>query len=220
MTKREPITLFYAPQTRATGARVLLEELGLPYQLHVLNMKAGEQRKPDYLAVNPMGKVPAILHGGTLVTEQAAVYLYLADLFAEKGLAPAIDDPDRGTYLRWMVFYGNCFEPALIDRYLQREPASPNETPYSSYDDMLDALEDALKTGPYLLGERMTAADLLWGVALHWTTMFGLVPDRPVFRRYIDLMTARDAYRRVTEEDAALAAEHQAEAERKTGAAA
>lgn len=220
MTKRAPITLFYAPQTRATGARVLLEELGVPYELHVLNMKAGEQRQPDYLAINPMGKVPAILHNGTLVTEQAAVYLYLADLFADKGLAPAIDDPDRGTYLRWMVFYGNCFEPAVIDRYLQREPGSQNETPYSSYDEMLDALEDALKAGPYLLGDRMTAVDLLWGMALHWTTTFGLVSDRPVFRRYIDLMTARDAYRRVTAEDAVLAAEHQTEAERKTGAAA
>lgn len=206
----QPITLFYSPQTRATGARVLLEELGVPYDLHVLNMRIGEQRQPAYLAINPMGKVPAIRHGETLVTEQAAIYLYLADLFPEKGLAPALDDPDRGAYLRWMVFYGNCFEPAVVDHYLKREPADSNNTPYSSYDDMLDTLEGALKKGPYLLGDRMTAADLLWGVALNWTIMFGIVPDRPVFRAYMERISNREVYQRVGAEDAALAEKHQA----------
>lgn len=207
--KTHPITFYYAPATRATGTLVLLEELGAPYDLHVLNMKLGEQRKPDYQAINPMGKVPAIRHGEVLVTEQAAIYLHLADLFAEKGLAPAIGDPQRGAYLRWMVFYGSCFEPAVVDRYLKRPAASQNETPYSSYEDVLDVLEKALLPGPYLLGERLTAADLLWGGALHWTTMFGIVPDRPVFRAYIDRITSRDVYRRVTARDHALAAEHE-----------
>ncbi|MBC7147837.1 MAG: glutathione S-transferase family protein [Rhizobium sp.] len=219
MTK-EPITLYYSPQTRATGARFLLEQLKAPYQLHVLNMKAGEQRKPAYLAINPLGKVPAIRHGKAFVTEQAAIYLYLADLFPEAGLAPALDDPDRGAYLRWLVFYGNCFEPAVIDRYLKREPASPNDTPYSNFDDMLAAIEDALKPGPYLLGDRMSAADLLWGTALHWTTMFGIVPERPVFRDYIARMTALESFRKVAEEDAELAARHQAEVDAMTGNAA
>ena len=105
MTDDDQITLFYSPQSRATGTRVLLEELGAPYDLHVLNMKAGEQRKPAYLAINPLGKVPAIRHRGALVTEQVAICIYLADLFPQAGLTPAIDDPRRGPYLRWIAYY-------------------------------------------------------------------------------------------------------------------
>ena len=156
MSKDYQITLYYSPQTRATGARVLLEELKVPYDLHVLNMKTGEQRQPAYLAINPLGKVPAVRVGETLVTEQGAIYLYLADLFPEAGLAPALTDPDRGAYLRWLFIYGSCFEPAVVDRFLKREPGSMNETPYASYESLIDMLEEALKTGPYLLGERFT----------------------------------------------------------------
>src|SRR5665213_1750057 len=105
MTRDREIILYHAPNTRSTGARVLLEELGVPYTLEVLNMTAGEQRRPAYLAINPMGKVPAVRHGDALITEQVAVSLYLADLFPEAGLAPALDDPSRGPYLRWMVYY-------------------------------------------------------------------------------------------------------------------
>ena len=123
MTSKDRITLYYSPQTRATGARVLLEELGAPYDLHVLNMKAGEQRQPAYLAINPLGKVPVIRHGEALVTEQVAIYIHLADLFPEAGLTPALDDPCRGPYLRWIAYYGSSFEPALIDKFMKREPA-------------------------------------------------------------------------------------------------
>jgi glutathione S-transferase len=148
MSKDPRITLFYSPQTRATGARVLLEELKAPYDLHVLNMKTGEQRQPAYLAINPLGKVPAVRVNDTLVTEQGAIYLYLADLFPEAGLAPALTDPDRGAYLRWLFIYGSCFEPAVVDRLMKREPGSMNETPYASYESVIDMLEEALKTGP------------------------------------------------------------------------
>ncbi len=116
------VTLYHSPNTRSTGALILLEELGAPYDLHVLNMKAGEQRQPAYLAVNPMGKVPALKHGDALVTEQVAVYLYLADLFPEAGLAPPIGDPLRGPYLRWMVFY------AASLRAGRRRPRQPSTT--------------------------------------------------------------------------------------------
>ena len=214
MSKDRQITLFYSPQTRATGARVLLEELKVPYHLHVLNMKAGEQRQPAYLAINPLGKVPAVRVGDTLVTEQGAIYLYLADLFAEAGLAPALTDPDRGAYLRWLFIYGSCFEPAVVDRFMKREPGSMNETPYASYESLIDMLEETLKTGPYLLGERFTAADLLWGIALNWTTMFGLVEARPAFQAYMDRINSRASIRKVSAEDAAMVAEHQAVAAR------
>jgi glutathione S-transferase len=206
MPAHRQITLFHAPNTRSTGALILLEELGAQYQLQVLNMKAGEQRGADYLAVNPMGKVPAIRHGDALVTEQVAIFLYLADLYQEAGLAPALDDPLRGPYLRWMVYYGSCFEPALVDRAMKREPAAPSTSPYGDYDTMLKTLTDQLAKGPYLLGERFSAADVLWGTALTWTTMFGLVPDLPVISAYMARVNARPAVARVRAKDAELAA--------------
>lgn len=175
-------------------------------------MKAGEQRQPAYLAINPLGKVPAVRVGDTLVTEQGAIYLYLADLFPETGLAPALTDPDRGAYLRWLFIYGSCFEPAVVDRFMKREPGSMNETPYASYESLIDMLEDTLKTGPYLLGERFTAADLLWGIALNWTTMFGLVEARSAFKAYMERLNSRASIQKVSAEDVAMAAEHEAAA--------
>ncbi|MDB5854243.1 MAG: gstA1 [Herminiimonas sp.] len=200
------VTLFHSPNTRSTGTRILLEELGADYELHVLNMKAGEHRKPAYLAINPMGKVPAILHGDALVTEQPAIFLYLADLYPEAGLAPAIGDPLRGPYLRWMVFYGSCFEPAVVDRAMKREPAPASTAPYGDYDTMLSTLTQQLAKGPYLLGERFTALDVLWGTALRWTVGFKLVPELPEIMAYVERINARPASIQVRESDAELAA--------------
>ncbi|CAN5306571.1 glutathione S-transferase family protein [soil metagenome] len=206
------LTFFHSPNTRSAGARILLEELGAPYTLHALNMKAGEQRGAAYLAVNPMGKVPAILHGDALVTEQVAVFVYLADLFPQAGLAPAIGDPLRGPYLRWMAFYGSCFEPALVDKALKRDAAAPAMLPYGDYDTTVKTVNDQLAKGPYILGDKFTAADVLWGTALQWTTMFKLVPETPDIVAYIERITSRPAAKRVREMDAALTAEHEAAA--------
>jgi glutathione S-transferase len=199
------VTLYHSPNTRSTGVLILLEELGADYDLHVLDMKAGEQRRAEYLAVNPMGKVPALRHGDALVTEQVAVFLYLADLYAEAGLAPPIGDPLRGPYLRWMVFYGSCFEPALVDRALKRDPAPSSTSPYGDYETMLAALGGQLAPGPWMLGQRFSAADVLWGTALRWTTMFKLVPESPLFAEYIARVAARPAAVRARAKDAGLA---------------
>ena len=195
------LTFHHSPHTRSSGVLILLEELGAPYRLNLLNMKAGEQRQPAYLAINPMGKVPALTHGDALVTEQVAVYLYLADLFPQAGLAPAIGDPLRGPYLRWMAFYGSSFEPALVDRSQKHTPP-PSMAPYGDYDTTLKTLTDQLARGTYLLGERFTAADVLWGTALSWTVMFGLVPETPVVKAYIDRVNARPAVVRARAKDA------------------
>jgi glutathione S-transferase len=212
MTKSDRILLYYSPQSRATGARVLLEELGAPYDLHVLNLKAEEQRRPTYLAVNPLGKVPAIKHGDALVTEQIAITIYLADLFPEAGLTPSLDDSMRGPYLRWIAYYGASFEPALIDKFMKREPAPVTQSPYADFESMLGALEAQISKGPYLLGERMTAADILWGIAFSWTMMFGLVPKKDVFVRYAERITSRPAFQRITAADVEMAAQHAAAA--------
>jgi glutathione S-transferase len=206
------VTLYHSPNTRSTGALILLEELGAPYDLRVLNMKAGEQRQPGYLAVNPMGKVPALKHGAALVTEQVAVYLYLADLFPETGLAPAIGDPLRGPYLRWMVFYAASFEPAVVDRFRKVDPGPQAMLPYGDFDTMLATVLAQLAGGPYLLGERFSAADVLWGTALGWTTMFDIVPKRPAIMDYVGRIGSRPAALRVRGKDAELAAAQAANA--------
>ena len=200
------VTLYHSPNTRSTGVLSLLEELGADYDLQVLDMKAGEQRRAAYLAVNPMGKVPTLRHGDALVTEQVAVFLYLADLYAEAGLAPPIGDPLRGPYLRRMVYYGSCFEPALVDRAMKRDPAPSSTSPYGDYETMLATLTGQLAPGPWMLGERFSAADVLWGTALRWTTMFKLVPESPLFAEYIARVAARPAAVRARARDAELAA--------------
>ena len=205
-TEQSRVTFFHAPHTRSGATRALFEELGVDYELHVLDFKAGEQRQPAYLAINPMGKVPAIRHGDALITEQPAVFLYLADLYPAAQLAPPLGDPLRGPYLRWMVYYGSCFEPAVLDRSIQREPLSPSACAYGDYDTMLKTLTDQLENGPWLLGDTFTAADVLWGTALNWTTQFKLVPELPVIRAYIDRVLARPAMQRAAAADAALAA--------------
>ncbi|QPF84381.1 glutathione S-transferase family protein [Bradyrhizobium genosp. L] len=212
MTAADRITLYYSPQSRATGARVLLEELGAPYDLHVLNMKAGEQRKDAYLAINPLGKVPALRHGDALVTEQVAVTIYLADLFPQAGLTPALNDPRRGPYLRWIAYYGSSFEPAVIDHFMKRAPAPVTQSPYADYDTMLGALEAQLARGPYLFGDQITSADILWGIALSWTMMFGIVPKRDVFVRFAERITSRPAFQKITAADQEMAAAHAAAA--------
>lgn len=199
------LTLYHSPQSRSRGARILLEELGVPYELHVLNLRKNEQRSPAYLAINPMGKVPAIMHGETLVTEQAAVYMYLADYYAQAGLAPAINDPLRGAYLRWMVFYGSCFEPAMTDKAMQREPARPSMCPYGDFDTMFNTVTAQLRAGPYLLGERFSAVDVLWGAALGWMVAFKIVPDLPEIVAYVQRVTERPAAKRAAAADAELA---------------
>jgi glutathione S-transferase len=206
MTRDRKVTFYHAPNSRSSGTLVLLEELGADYELHRLDLKKGEQRQPAYLAINPMGKVPAIVHDGALVTEQGAVYQYLADLYPEAGLAPPIGDPLRGPYLRWLYFYGSSFEPAVVDRSMKREPAPASTSPYGDWETMLKTLDDQLAKGPWLLGERFTAADVLWGNALRWTTMFKIVPETPAIKAYIGRVAARPASARAAARDAALAA--------------
>jgi glutathione S-transferase len=208
MINSETITLFHAPQSRSSGTLMLLEELGAPFELHLLNMKAGEQRQGTYLAVNPLGKVPAIKHRGELVTEQVAIFIYLADLFPKAGLAPAIGDPLRGPYLRWMVYYAACYEPALVDRAMKREPAPLAMSTYGDFDTMLGAVVERLGGSPYLLGDTFSAADLLWGKGLQWGTMFKIVPETPVIADYVKRVSARPSFAKVAAMDAQWAAEH------------
>lgn len=206
------LIFYHSPQTRSSSVLILLEELDAPYVLRDLNFRIGAQRKPAYLAVNPLGKAPAIVHDGALVTELGAIFIYLADAFPQKRLAPPIGDPLRGPYLRWVVFYGSAFEPAVMDRHLGRAPQR-SMSAYGDFDGVMALVNDQLAAGPYILGDRFTAADILWATALRWTTRFGLVPSSPQISAYIERVTARPSFARVFETDAQLLKIHEAAAQ-------
>jgi glutathione S-transferase len=201
------LVFFHNPHSRAAMTRALLEELGAAFEPCVIDFRSNEQLSPEYRAINPMGKVPAIRHDGVVVTETVAIFIYLADLYRDAGLAPALDDPDRGTYLRWLVFYAACFEPAIGDRAMKREPAPRAQSPYADYETTVAAIEQALQPGPWLLGERFSAADVLWGNALRWVTGFGMVEATPAIADYIARVMARPAEQRALAADEVLAAE-------------
>ncbi|WP_299481831.1 glutathione S-transferase family protein [uncultured Roseibium sp.] len=205
----EQVELFYAPQTRATGVRVLLEELGAPYTLNVLNVKLGENRQPGFLKLNPAGKVPTVRCGDAVVTEQVAIYLYLADLFPERGLTPGLDDPLRGPYLRWFVYVASCFEPALVDRALKREEPPQSMSPYGSFDTVMENMRAQLAGKTFVLGESITALDVLWAMGLRWGMMFGIVPEFDEFKEYTARFFERPAAVKVLQEDQNLAKEQE-----------
>jgi len=203
---QQKLTLYHAPRTRSSSVLQLIEELGAPYELHVLNQKKEEHRAPAYLAINPLGKVPALKHGDAVVTETVACFLYLADAFPDAGLAPRIGDPLRGPYLRWMTLYGAAYEPAVVDRAMQRDAGKRTMSPYGDFDSLFKVITDQLAKGPYILGPKFTAADVLWGSGLAWTTMFKLVPDSPVVTAYLQRVSGRPAQLRAQARDQELAA--------------
>jgi glutathione S-transferase len=145
-----------------------------------------------------MGKLPTIIHRGVTVTETAAIIAYLADAFPAAGLTPAIDDPKRGTWLRWIVFGASCFEPALLDTMMKRPETPKMSSGYGSYDDVLHALDVMLEPGPWILGETFSAADVYVGAELAWAASFGApgIQDWPKLAAYIERVKARPAYQR------------------------
>jgi glutathione S-transferase len=201
------LVLFHNPHSRAAMTRALLEELGAEYETCVIDFRRDEQHSAEYRAINPMGKVPAIRHDGVVVTETVAIYIYLADLYRDAGLAPAFDDPRRGAYLRWLVFYAACFEPAVADRAMKRDPGPRAMSPYGDFDSVLKTITDAIADGPWLLGGRFSAADVLWGNALRWMTGFGMVEATPSIKQYVERVMARPAQQRAQQADAGLAKE-------------
>lgn len=195
----EQIVLYYNPMSRASIALSMLEEAGAPYRLELIDLDKNEQKSPAFLAKNPMGKLPTIEHRGTVVTEAAAVCSYVADAFPKAGLAPALDDPARGTYYRWLFFGAGCIEPAAFDKSAKRPEATPRSIGYGSYDDVLNALEQALKPGPFLLGKQFSAADVYIGAQLSWGIMFKSIEPRPIFQEYSARVSDRPAAKRAME---------------------
>jgi glutathione S-transferase len=200
------LTLYHAAPSRSSVVHWMLEEVGEPYELHLLSLKNGDNRKPEYLKVNPMGKVPALRHGEMVMTEVAAICTYLADAFPKAGLNVPIGDPRRGRYLQWLFFSPSCAEPAMMDRMFPRKEAAPrNAMGYGDYDTTFEVLADAVRGGPWILGEQFTAADVVVGSLLRWGMMFKGVPERPEFVAYAQRCAARPAAKRANAKDEELA---------------
>ena len=205
--------IFYTnPMSRGQTARWMLEEIGEPYETEILDY--GTTMKGDaYLAVNPMGKVPAIVHRHKVVTEVAAICLYLADAFPAAGLAP--DPADRADYYRWTFFTSGPVEAAFSNKAAGFEPTPERQRMfgYGNYDLAIDTLEKALTGKAYIAGDRFTAADLFVGANVNFMLQFNLLDPRPAFTDYAARMTDRDAYRRAKDIDGKLIAEMQAKQE-------
>ena len=204
----DEIVFYTNPQSRGRIARWMLEEVGRPYRTVVLDYGT-TMKAPDYLAINPMGKVPAITHRGVTITECAAVCTYLADAFPEAGLAPVLSDPARGTYLRWIFFAAGPVEAAVTARAMNLlAPADRAAMAgYGTFENVVDVLETAVSgPGPWILGDRFSAADVYVGSQIGWGLMFKTLPERDAFKAYAERLFQRPAAIRARDIDDALVA--------------
>ena len=200
------LTFYTNPMSRGRIARWMLEEVGEPYETVVLDYGT-TMKGADYLAVNPMGKVPAIRHGDTVVTEAAAICAYLADAFPQKQLAPPPGHRSRGPYYRWLFFAAGPVEAAVTGKAMGLLAPEDKKAMvgYGCFDDAIEALTSALVPGPYICGEQFTAADVYVGAQIGWGMMFGTIEKRPVFGEYFGRLQARPAAIRANElDDAAM----------------
>jgi glutathione S-transferase len=197
------IRVYYHPYSRAAGTLWPLEEVGVPYELTVVDIMKGEQKGEGLVAKNPMGKIPTLVDGDLVVTEAAAIALYLADRYAPARLAPALDDSRRGTYLRWSFFAPGVIEPAVMahmSKWEVREVAAG----WGNYASMIAAAESAISGRPYVLGDEFSMADVVFGGTLRFMLEFKQIEPTPLFQGYIDRLNARPAYQRANERNLAM----------------
>jgi glutathione S-transferase len=188
------ITLYASPKTRSFGVLWLLEEMGVPFQIKRLDMAKDEHKAEAYLKLNPFGKVPTVTDGDLVLTERAAICTYLADKYALGKLAPTLDAPRRGDYLRWMFFSVGNMEVLFTAKFLSLE-LPPTQAPYGTPETANKVMDDAVAKGPYLLGEQFTAADIMMGTMIRWGLMWELV-EGPHLAGYVQRLEDRPAFKR------------------------
>ncbi len=206
-TPSSPIVLHHHPYSRAASVVWMLEEVGVPYTLQFVDLMSGQQRTPQVRALNNMGKLPILVDGEAVVAETAAIGVYLADRYAPVRLAPAVDDPARGPYLRWCFYSPSVIEPGCAARAAKWE-FKPGQVGWGSYETMLETLDQALTTGPWLLGERFSMADMVLGSTLRWMLQFKMIDALPSLTAYADRLGARPALQAANARNAAVMAEH------------
>ena len=201
------VVLYHHPFSRASTVVWMLEEVGVPYELRHVDILKGGQKSPEIVALNPMGKLPVLTHGDVVVTEVAAIGLYLADRYSAGKLAPALDDPARGAYLRWSLFAPSVIEPGAMAK-MSGWSFKPGQAGWGDYESMLRAMESALSKGDFILGDRFSMADVIFGGTLRYMVMFKMVEPTPAFTAYIERLNARPALQRSDARNKAIAAEH------------
>jgi glutathione S-transferase len=196
------LTLYHAPRSRSSRFIWLLEELGVPYEIKVVSIRRGDgSGERDSKNPHPHGKVPAITHDGAVVFESCAVASYLTDAFPENGIGPVVGDTKRGAYLTWLAYYAGVLEPAFTSKFMKIDV--PRGTAgWVGVDEAMAHVGATLAAGPYLLGERFSAADVLYGSTFALFLGSPMLPESPVLRAYVDRCTARPAYRRAAAKDA------------------
>lgn len=189
------LVLYHHPYSRAATAVWMLEEVGVEYELRFVDLYSGAHKAPELVALNPMGKLPILTDGDQVVTEVAAIGLYLADRYALGRLAPQPSEPARGTYLRWSLFAPSVIEPGLMAK-ANGWASKPSQAGWGDHESMLNAMEVALSGGDYLLGDSFSMADAIFGGTLRYMLRFKMLEPRPLFTAYADRLAARPALRR------------------------
>jgi glutathione S-transferase len=192
----EPMKLYWCPQTRSFRGLWLMEEAGRPYERVLVDINKGDQDKPEFRAINPMGKVPALADGEAKLAESAALCAYVAERVPEAKLAPPLGDPARAHYLHWLFFAAGCIEPAYTQKFTNIA-LTKRQAGWGSFDLVIDVLEQVVQPGPWVLGERFSAADIMIGADLHFgLTLLKIVPPRPAIAAYVARCAERPAFKR------------------------
>ncbi|MBL4685987.1 MAG: glutathione S-transferase family protein [Nannocystaceae bacterium] len=201
------VTLFHHPFSRAATTIWMLEEVGIDYDMRFVDLMKGEHKTPELLALNPMGKLPILTDGEQVVTEGAAIGLYLADKYASGRLAPALDDPARGTYLRWSLFAPSVIEPGASAHGAGWD-FKPQQAGWGSYEVMLDTMESAITGRDYILGETFSMADVIFGGTVRFMLRFDMIESRPAFVTYSQRLSDRPAAKKAAAINEAAMREH------------
>lgn len=199
-----PITLYTIVPSRGSIVHWMLEELGQPYSMKVLDGKKEENRQSGYLRINPLGKVPALDHDGVIITEVSAICCYLADRYPQAKLSMPIDDPRRGPYLKWLFFGPSVLEPHALERALKREPPPRGMAGWGDFDLVMDHVAKSVSQSEYLFGSDFSAADVVVGSQLRWGMQFGMFPRRDEFASYVARLERRPALAKVIAAEAKM----------------
>jgi len=197
------LVLYHHPYSRAATILWMLEEVGIEYELRFVDLLSGEHKSAELVALNPMGKLPILTDGGQVVTEVAAIGLYLADRYALGRLAPKPDDPLRGTYLRWSLFAPSVIEPGAMAK-LNNWESKPSQAGWGTHESMLEAIEFAIRGRDYLLGDSFSMADAIFGGTLRYMLRFKMLEARPTVTAYCDRLAARPALQRADARNTAI----------------
>ncbi len=201
------LTLYYAVPSRGMVTHWMLEEVGEPYELKLLSLEDEEHKTPEYLAINPMGRVPTLTHGDVVVTETAAICAYLADAFPEKNLNVPVDSPDRGAYYRWLFYSVASAEPSVLWKAGEAKAAN-DYVPYGDVEEVANTLASAVKDREFIVGDHFTAADVMIGTTIMWgTQLMPVLPALPELTEYWGRLEQREAWQKTSAHDFAILAE-------------